>query len=207
MRGRRNRLSPMEDLPSFILAGIALTGSPGPANFGLAAAGAAFGVRRSLALFAGTLIGVIAVMLVTAAGLTGLILARPPLRYAVSLAGAAYMLYLAYRIGTAPPLGEVSPAGRAPGFVPGLLLGLGNPKAYIAMAALFSGFVLVRDRPVADAASKTAILIAMVIAVEWVWLLAGAALTRSLRQPALGRLINIGFALLLLASVALAFAL
>ena len=44
----------MKDLPGFLLAGIALTGSPGPATLGLAAAGAAFGVRRSLGLFGGS---------------------------------------------------------------------------------------------------------------------------------------------------------
>jgi threonine/homoserine/homoserine lactone efflux protein len=35
-----------DELLGFVLAGLALTGSPGPANLGLAAAGAAFGVRR-----------------------------------------------------------------------------------------------------------------------------------------------------------------
>jgi len=197
----------MQDLPSFTLAGIALTGSPGPATLGLAAAGAAFGIRRSLALLAGILVGVLVVMLVTATGLTGLVLAQPGLGPAVSALAAGYMLYLAYRIGTAPPLAETSPSARPPGFVPGLFLGFGNPKAYAAMAALFSGFVLVRDGPAADIAAKTVILLTVMIAVDLAWLLLGSALTRTLRHPALGRAINIAFAVLLVASVALAFAL
>jgi len=41
------------------------------------------------------------------------------------------------------------------------------------------------------------------LAVNPAWLIAGAALTRCLRAPILSRAINIGFALLLLASVAL----
>jgi threonine/homoserine/homoserine lactone efflux protein len=197
----------MEDLPSFVLAGIALTGSPGPATLGLAAAGAAFGVRRSLGLLTGILVGVLIVMMVTATGLTGLILAQPGLGPIVSALAAGYMLYLAYRIGVAPLPSESSGSGRPPGFVPGLFLGFGNPKAYAAMAALFSGFVLVRDRPVADVAAKTAILVAIMVVVDWVWLLVGSALTRSFRRPALGRAINIAFAVLLVASVGLAFAL
>lgn len=56
----------LEDLASFVLAGFALTGSPGPATLGLAAAGAAFGVWRSLPLMIGAVVGVVAVMLVTA---------------------------------------------------------------------------------------------------------------------------------------------
>src|SRR5436190_457230 len=83
-----------------------------------------------------------------------------------------------------------SGSGRPPGFVPGLFLGFGNPKAYAAMAALFSGFVLVRDRPVADVAVKTAVLVAIMVVVDWIWLLVGSALTRSFGQPVLGRAIN-----------------
>lgn len=197
----------MQDLASFTLAGIALIGSPGPATLGLAAAGAAFGIRRSLALLAGILVGVLVVMMVTATGLTGLVLAQPGLGPAVSVLAAGYMLYLAYRIGTAPPLAETSGSERPPGFVPGLFLGFGNPKAYAAMAALFSGFILVRDGPVGDTAAKTVVLLAIMIAVDLAWLLLGSALTRSFRRPALGRAINIAFAVLLVASVALAFAL
>jgi threonine/homoserine/homoserine lactone efflux protein len=194
----------MQDLASFVLAGTALTGSPGPATLGLAAAGAAFGIRRSLALFAGILVGVLAVMLVTATGLTGLLLAQPGLGPTVSALAAGYMLYLAYRIATAAPPAEHS-GEHPPGFVPGLFLGLGNPKAYAAMAALFSGFVLMRQSPIGDAAAKMAILLVIMIAVDLAWLLLGSALNRSFRHPTLGRAINIAFALLLIVSVALAF--
>lgn len=197
----------MDDVPAFILAGFALTGSPGPATLGLAAAGAAFGIRRSLRLFAGVLAGVLAVMMVTGSGLTGLILAQPGLGPAVSILASGYMLYLAYRIGTAPLPNQDRTSEQPPGFVPGLFLGFGNPKSYAAMAALFSGFVLFRDRPVADVAAKTVILVTIIIVVGWVWLLAGSALTSSFRRPVLGRAINIAFAVLLVASVALTFAL
>jgi threonine/homoserine/homoserine lactone efflux protein len=196
----------MGDLASFVVAGIALTGSPGPATLGLAAAGAGFGVRRSLALLAGTLIGVLVVMLVTATGLTGLVLAQPGLGPAVSLLAAGYMLYLAYRIGSAPLPSKNDGAQPPPGFVPGLFLGFGNPKAYAAMAALFSGFVLVRESPQADVAAKTAVLLAIMIVVDLAWLFAGSALTRFLRDPLWGRVINVAFAVLLVASVGLAFA-
>ena len=98
----------MEDLASFVLAGFALTGSPGPATLGLAAAGAAFGVRRNLPLMIGAVAGVVAVMLVTASGLTSLVLAQPMLGPAVTALAAGYMIYLAYRIATAPPPGEQS---------------------------------------------------------------------------------------------------
>lgn len=70
------------------------------------------------------------------------------------------------------------------------------------MAALFSGFVLIRDRLGLDAVLKTAVLTLIIIAVNLAWLNAGAALTRFFHDPASSRVLNIAFALLLVASVA-----
>jgi threonine/homoserine/homoserine lactone efflux protein len=194
----------VDETAAFILAGFALTGSPGPATLGLAASGAAFGVRRSLGLLLGALAGVLIVMAITATGLTGLVLAQPVLGPAVSAVAVCYVLYLAYRIATAPPSQDSTDARHPPGFGVGLFLGLGNPKAYAAMATLFSGFVVVRASPVSDAMAKIVILLAMIIVVDWMWLLLGSLLTRVLRDPVLGRAVNIVFAVLLVASVALA---
>ena len=191
------------DLAGFVLAGLALTGSPGPANFGLSAAGAAFGLRGGVRLAAGIIVGVEAVMLLTGSGLTGLILAQPALGPAVQIAAAAYMAWLAWKIATAPPLTD-GPKSRAPSFAAGLFLGVGNPKSYAAMSALYSGFTLAAE-PVLDVAVKMLVLLAMVVPVNVAWLLLGSALTRWFRDPAMNRAINITFAVLLIASVAFAF--
>lgn len=194
-----------EDLPGFILAAVALTGSPGPANMALAAAGAAFGLRRSVKLAAGIVIGVLAVLLVTASGLAGLILAQPTIGPIVKILGAGYMAYLAWAIATAPPLADNAQPARAPSIGAGLFLGVGNPKAYAAMAALVSGFVLAVGRPGLDVALKALILLVIIAIVNVAWLLLGAALTRVFRDRAMNRVINVIFALLLVASVAYAF--
>lgn len=194
-----------DDLTGFIVAGFALTGSPGPATLSLAAAAAAFGVRKGLGLAAGCIAGVFVVMLVTAGGLTGLVLAQPVLGPVVRGLAGAYMLYLAWRIATAPPLADGARAGRAPSFFMGIFLGVGNPKAYAAMAALFSGFTLSTDRVAADVALKCAILVIVMMIVNLAWLGLGSTLTRIFRQPAKSRALNIAFALLLIVSIAVAF--
>jgi threonine/homoserine/homoserine lactone efflux protein len=193
-----------EDLPGFIFAAFALTGSPGPANMALAAAGAAFGLRRSVKLAAGIVIGVLAVLLVTASGLAGLILAQPTIGPIVKILGAAYMAYLAWAIATAPPLADNAQATRAPSIGAGLFLGIGNPKAYAAMAALVSGFVLAAGQPVLDVTFKALILLMIIAIVNVAWLLLGAALTRVFRDPRMNRVINVIFAVLLVVSVAFA---
>jgi threonine/homoserine/homoserine lactone efflux protein len=85
-----------------------------------------------------------------------------------------------------------------------LFLSLVNPKGYAAMAALFSGFVLIRDRLALDAAAKTIVLVAIITAVSLGWLYGGAALTRFFRDPRTNRAINVTFAVLLVTSVAAA---
>ena len=196
----------MEALPGFLLAALALAGSPGPATLSLTATGAAFGARRGAAYLAGIVVGMVAVMAVVASGLVGLMLAIPGAKPAVTILAAAYFIYLAWRIATAPPLGDETAQRRAPTFAAGLLLSLVNPKGYAAMAALYSGFVLVQDRIALDIAAKMTTLVVIIVAVNVAWLSAGAALTGLFRDPATNRAINIAFAVLLVASVLLALA-
>jgi len=193
----------MEGLLGFVLAALALAGSPGPATLSLAAAGAAFGPRRALGYMAGLVIGMVAVMAITATGVVGVLLALPGATPVVVALAAAYFAYLAVRIATAPPLAEDA-GQRQPSFAGGVFLSLVNPKGYAAMAALFSGFVLVRERLELDVAAKTAVLAAIITAVDLAWLGAGAALTRCFRDPATNRVVNVTFAVLLVVSVAFA---
>jgi len=194
----------MDGLPGFILAALALCGSPGPATVSLAATGAAFGPRRSLAYMAGIDAGMVVVMSLTAAGVTGLVLAIPGAAPVVAVLAALYFIHLAWRIASAPPLQDTA-QGSEPSFMAGVLLSLINPKGYAAMAALFSGFALMRGRPELDAAIKLGALVVIVASVNAAWLFAGAALTRFFREPRTSRIINVAFAILLVASVAAAF--
>lgn len=196
----------MDGLSGFLLAALALAGSPGPATLSLTATGAAFGAGRGLAYLAGIVVGMVLVMAAVAAGLVGLLMAVPGATPIVTVLAGAYFLYLAWRIAMAPPLGDDNARRPAPTFIAGLALSLVNPKGYAAMAALYSGFVLVPGRVGTDVAAKMAMLTLVIVAVNVAWLLAGAGLTRFFRDPRSNRLINVAFAVLLVASVALAFA-
>jgi threonine/homoserine/homoserine lactone efflux protein len=194
----------MENLPGFVVAALALAGSPGPATLSLAAAGAAFGARRVAGYLVGIVLGMVAVMVIAAAGLVGLLLAVPGATPVVTVAAAAYFLWLAWHIAVAPPLTDAGSERRPPHFVGGFGLSLINPKGYAAMAALFSGFVLVRERFELDVMLKIAVLTSLIAAVNVAWLLAGALLTRFFRDARINRIVNVAFAVALLASVALA---
>jgi threonine/homoserine/homoserine lactone efflux protein len=100
-------------------------------------------------------------------------------------------------------LSEADPKARAPSLGDGLLQSLINPKGYAAMLALFASHTLIVASLVNDAALKIAVTMAIIVFVNVVWLYVGAGLARTFRSPRANRIINITFAVLLLASAAL----
>lgn len=191
----------MESLGAFILAALALTGSPGPNTLSLAAVGAAFGRVRGLRYMMGLTLGVAAVIAIVGSGISGVLFALPGVAPVITVMAGIYFVYLAYRIATAPPLHSGGDPGSEPKWFEGAILSLVNPKAYAAMAAMYSGFTLVAADPLADALIKAALLMLTIIAVNISWLFIGAGLTRYLQNERMSRAINVTFAVLLIVSV------
>lgn len=185
------------------LAALPLMGSPGPATMSLAAIGAAFGARAGLPWLAGIVAGTFGVLLLIATGVTGLILAKPVLVTLITVLAAAYILYLAYRIATAPVIAKESGEAKTPSFSGGFVLAIANPKAFAAIGAVYSGNSLIPDALLPDAIAKIAALAVVIVAVNATWLVFGSILSSILKDPKTGRIANIAFALMLIASVAL----
>ena len=190
----------MQGWLGFLVTGLALCASPGPAPLSLAALGAAFGIGPSRAYFVVN-VGIVIVIGLTASGIAGLLRALPGSEPVIATAAGLYFLYLAWRIWTAPPGTDPAPASQSPRFLAGLGLSLVNPKAYAAMAALISGFELVAGSLGLDLAVKSGAAFAIVVAANTAWLLLGAGLTRLYRDATAARRLNRLFALLLMASV------
>ena len=187
---------------TLVVTSLAIMGTPGPATLSLTAAGSAYGVRRSLSYLAGIIAGTTAVLLAVATGITAALLALPAVRPVLLAAGAAYIVWLAYHIATAPPLAADGPRSDAPGLVGGTLLAVANPKAWIAIAAVFASARLA-DGAAVDAAAKVAVLAVMIVAINTAWLAAGASLAPLLRDARRARLVNGGLAGVLVAAAAL----
>jgi threonine/homoserine/homoserine lactone efflux protein len=190
-------------LPALLLTSLAVMGSPGPATISLTASGVAFGVRRSARYLAGIVAGTTVVLLAVAVGVTGALLAIPTVRPVLIAGAAAYILYLAYRIATAPPLRAGSDAAAAPSLAGGLLLGVANPKAWVAIAAVFVSVRLSADAAL-DAGLKASTLTAMIVVINAGWLLAGAWVAPVLHDPARSRRANVVLASALILSTAAA---
>ena len=197
----------MEQLPalaSLILASLVVMGSPGPSTMSVTAVGAAFGFRRSLAYLTGIILGTTAVLVAVAAGVVAMLMSLPRLAPVLVAASAAYIAYLAFKIATAPPLSRQDPAAGAPSFAGGFLLGVANPKAYLAIAAVFAGTTLAVESRMIEAMLKTGVLTIMIVVIHLCWLTAGVSLSRLLRHPVSSRIVNLLFAAILIITTVMA---
>jgi threonine/homoserine/homoserine lactone efflux protein len=186
-----------------VLTAAAIMGSPGPATISLVGVVAAYGVRRSLPYVCGLLAGSGLVLVAVATGVTATLLAVPALRSLLIAGSAAYILWLAYHIATAPPLSAQRAAADAPSLAGATVLGVVNPKGWVAMAAVFASARL-SDTAATDAAAKTAVLAVMIVLIMTVWLLAGASLAPMLRDRQRARIVNAALAAALVGATAAA---
>lgn len=190
----------MENFAPLIVAVLALMGTPGPVTLASAASGAAFGLR-AFPYVAAMTAGTATVMLLVATGITGIVAAVPGVGPVIAVLAGSYIIYLAVKIAMAPPLDALDREASLPPLVGGYAMAVMNPKAYGAMAALFSGFPLVPDQPLADATIKVPLLTMFALIINSVWMLSGTALALRLRDPSSSRMLNIAFAVLLVGSV------
>jgi threonine/homoserine/homoserine lactone efflux protein len=193
-----------QSLLALVLKSVALMGSPGPTNMAVTATTAAFGIRASLGFVSGAIVGTSVVLLAVATGVVALLMSIPGLGSALTLASSVYILYLAWKIAAAPPPAKRAADGLAPSFVAGFLLAIANPKAWFAIAAVFTGSTLVETSREFDALLKAAVLTVMIVIIHLFWMLGGVSLTSFLGDPLRSRIANILFGLILVGTTVLA---
>jgi threonine/homoserine/homoserine lactone efflux protein len=193
----------LESVGTLVLISLAIMGSPGPATISLIAAGSVRGVRRSFPYLFGIIVGTTLVLVAVATGITAALLAVPAIGSVLIWVSVAYVLWLAYHIATAPPLSKVTGASNAFSFMGGAILGIANPKAWVAIAAVLAS-VHLADVPTNDAAAKIVVVTVMIIVICATWLVAGRSIAPLLRDSRRARLINAALAMGLIGATALA---
>jgi threonine/homoserine/homoserine lactone efflux protein len=190
----------------FLTAAIGLLGSPGPAIAALIAVGRARGFVGGLPYFCGLQLGLATAAAIAAAGLFSLLSAFPAALKIMTIIGTIYLVYLAYKIALAPVGTNATETGGvhdspAAGFV----LGITNPKAYLAFASLLASYTLVQGNGQADTLLKWFLIVVVMIVVDVIWLYVGVflgGLTLSLKGE---RALNVVLGLMVLIGAALAF--
>ncbi|MGO3741460.1 LysE family translocator [Kerstersia sp.] len=174
--------------------------TPGPNNVMLAASGLNFGFRRSVPHMLGISLGMMSMLILVGAGMGSLFLNFPWIYTALRYAGAAYLLYLAWRIATAGGMEHTSQRGRPMTLMEALLFQWVNPKAWIMVVGAIAAYVPQQNFFV-NLAAATLLSGLVNLPCISVWTLCGTALRRVLTAPLAVRCFNLGMALLLVLSL------
>lgn len=130
-------------LVSFAVTSLVLAAAPGPDILFVLAQSAQSGARSGLAVVAGLMIGCLIQTAAAAAGLAAVVAASPVLFWAIRLAGAAYLLYLAWGAWNAPTASDsrtAQPLDYGALLKRGVIMNVTNPKVQIFFLAFFPQF-------------------------------------------------------------------
>lgn len=175
------------------------TVTPGPNNLMLMASGANFGFRRTMPHMLGIVGGVCLMAFLVGAGLMALFETVPALEMALGVLSVGYLLWLAFKIATAAPLGDSAAAGRPMTVWQAAAFQWVNPKAW---AMCLSAVTLYApDRSMLSVAIVTGAfaLVAFPAISVWAWL--GTVIRQWLSSTARLRAFNVSMAALLIASL------
>jgi threonine/homoserine/homoserine lactone efflux protein len=175
--------------------------TPGPNNIMLTASGVNFGFARTIPHMLGIGAGFMALLVAIGLGVGMVFAALPQFGTILKLVGAAYMLWLAWKVAHAVPLREAGGQRSRPmTFLEAAAFQWVNPKAWVM--ALGAMAVYVRpDHAMSDIIAVTLVFGAVNVPSVGTWAAFGHALRDVLREPRKIRIFNIVMALLLVASL------
>jgi threonine/homoserine/homoserine lactone efflux protein len=190
----------METFLPLLAFAIAASVTPGPNNIMVAANAANNGARAVVPHIAGITVGFGAMIVLVGVGFAGVASELPGFAGALRWVALAWLLYLAYRIATAPLPGQSG--GRAPiGFVGAAMFQWVNPKAWLMSLSVVSAFIA-PDRAVLPQLAVVAGVFVMVCLPSCsLWAMIGLGAARVLHSPGRLRAFNVAMALLLVASM------
>jgi len=174
--------------------------TPGPNNMLLTTSGANAGFLRSVPLVLGIMLGMQLMLVLVAFGVGSLILLYPALHLSLKIAGSVYLLWLSWKITTAPyeVLDTDSPlsGGKPLPLWQGGLLQLINPKAWLMSLGAVASFSLPgADYRISVLAISAAMLLVNLVA-GILWLGFGTVIGRWLNNPQAWKLFNVIMGLL-----------
>ncbi len=192
-------MTPELFLGLFAFAGVAAF-TPGPNNALLMSSGMNFGFRRTLPLILGVTLGFPLMIGLVGLGLGRVFDAYPIIYQTLKYAGAAYMLFLAWKIATAKLVASDVEEAKPLSFLHMVLFQWVNPKGWVMAVTALSAYTLASDYYV-GVATVVSVFAFMGITSASTWAAFGAVLKGVMTDPRYFRVINVVLALLLVASL------
>ncbi|RWD65029.1 MAG: LysE family translocator [Mesorhizobium sp.] len=175
--------------------------TPGPNNLMLLASGVNFGIVRTVPHMLGISIGFLVLLLAVGFGLGAVLMAFPALHTALKIAGAAYLLYLAWKIAMSRSVSDRKGAEARPmRFIDAAAFQWVNPKAWV-MAITAMAVYTNPDHPFVSVALVSIAFTIVNLPSVSVWAGFGTALRGFLSDPVRLKWFNIAMGLLLAATL------
>ena len=191
---------PLDLFAALVVFACVMAFTPGPNNILLAASGVNFGFARTIPHMVGVAFGFFALLAACAAGLGLVFTAIPALHVVLKIVGAAYMLWLAYKVATAHLSNDTRAPARPFTFWQAAAFQWINPKGVVAAISGIAIYVC-PDHQQFDVPIMLAAFSAATIGSVLTWSAFGVALRGLLREPSRARIFNFTMALLLVVSI------
>lgn len=173
--------------------------TPGPNNLMLMASGANFGVTRTIPHWMGIVIGFTGMIVLVGLGLINLFEAYPAVFTVLKILSVIFLLYLAWKIATAAPMGKANASAKPITFIQAAAFQWVNPKAW-AMA--LTAITVYSPSQNIVAIVTTALIFGLINLPSCsIWIFIGQHVRRWLTNPKKMRIFNMGMAILLLLSL------
>ncbi|MEQ1649946.1 MAG: LysE family translocator [Hyphomicrobiaceae bacterium] len=199
---------PLEQLTALLVFAFAAAVTPGPNNTMLLASGVNYGFRRTLPHLLGINLGFPLMVLAIGLGLAQVFAAEPRLYTILKVVSIAYLLWLAWKIGSATPKTPDAPSTSDDGhesqpltFLQAAAFQWVNPKGWIMGIGAFAAYAI-PGRAVLSAIIISLAYVVVGFPSSAIWAGFGVGMRRFLGTPARVRAFNITMALLLVASLA-----
>jgi threonine/homoserine/homoserine lactone efflux protein len=179
-----------------IFAGALLVaaGSPGPSIAALVARVIASGYRSVLPFLAAMWIGEAIWLCLAASGASYIAQSFHSVFVILKYLGVAYLLYLAWKMWTAPAVVKEGDLPREDSswrlFATGLAITLGNPKIMVFYLALLPSLIDLSGITVLGIAELVGVMMLVLIAVDLAWVIAAAQARRWLKSSRAMRIAN-----------------
>ncbi len=194
-----------DPLLSLILFALVGSITPGPNTVMVTASGAAFGFVRTIPHMLGIAFGVCALIVAFGLGLGEIFRASPQLHWWLRIVGAAYLLYLAWRIARSGDPGEMDQVRKPLSFFEAAIFQWVNPKALTLVLGVVTAFTTVGGSPWVELATICLVFAVAVNLSSAIWCLFGIAIRSFLKSPRALRITALIMATVLAASVIMLF--
>jgi threonine/homoserine/homoserine lactone efflux protein len=195
----------LEQSMPFLIFSLVAAITPGPSNVMITATGSAAGIVRGLPCVVGAAAGMATLLFTAALGLGQLILGHPEILRVMNWCGAAFLLWLAWKIANAGRAGE-SGSTKPVGFFGAAFFQWVNPKGWlVAVSAAGTYLQPEANSQLLQAVVFAALFFSVALPNGFVWLVLGASMQSLLRDERSARIFNGIMALALAASVVMIF--